>query len=374
MPNRRIYFASKAFGAAPFNSTTYTTLHGVQSVGISTNFTLQNIQELGQLNIYQLVEEIPEIEVTAEKVLDGNTLMYHASTQGGSDGSLVGRSNAQCQLAIPVYGDTQGAASGLPQNETVASGMYLSQVSYTFGTDGPSRESCSWVGNQVLFKTNNFDFQPTGLVNNDTPLALAGSGGVQMRYHMVFFPILNSGDPLASRENATALDGNGQLNAFLTILPPEVGVSSSGTNDRDSGGNFLAHISNITCSCNLGRDTILELGRKLPYFRFTTWPVQTTTEIAVVALQAQNINATELGLDGQGNDLVNRTIKVRMRDGTWIDMGSTNKLQTVSFNGGNTDGGNTTLTYSFLNYNFFYVSHPLDPSHIANPAAFPYPY
>jgi hypothetical protein len=372
--NRRIYFASRALGIAPFQSTNYTTIHGAQSAGINVNFSLENIQELGQLNVYQLVEMVPEIEITAEKVLDGNALLYHASTQGGTDGSLVGRSNAQCMISMPVYGDTQGSASGTPQNETVASGMYIQQISYTFGADAPFREACTFVGNQVLYKTGNFDFVPTGLVNTDTPLALAGSGGVQVRQHLIFFPVLGASDPNFSKETTGALDGNGQVNAFLTILPPEIGVSSSGTNDRDVNGNFLAHIQSITCNCNLGRDTILELGRKLPYFRFATWPVQTTTEIVVTALNAENTSATELGLDGFGNNLVNRTIKVRSRDGTWVDMGTTNKLQTVSWNGGDANGGNVTATYSYLNYNYFNVTHPQDPSHIANPTAFPWPF
>lgn len=366
MANRRIFFATRALGIAPFQTTNYTTIHGAQSAGINVNFSLENIQELGELNVYQLVEMVPEIEVTAEKVLDGYPLMYHAATQGASDGSLVGRSNAQCMISMPVYGDTQGSASGTPQNETVASGMYVQQISYTFGADAPFKESCTFVGNQVLYKTNNFDFTPN-LLNTDTPLALAGSGGVQMRQHLVFYPVLGAGDPLYSKETASTLDVNGQVDAFLTILPPEIGVSSSGTNDRDSGGNFLAHIQNITCSCNLGRDTILELGRKLPYFRFAAWPVQTTTEIVVTTQSAENQSATELGLDGLGNNLVNRTIKVRTREGTYIDMGTTNKLQTLSWNGGDAGGGNVSATYSYLNYNYFYVSHPQDPSHFVYP-------
>lgn len=372
--NRRVFFATKALGIAPFSTTNYTTIHGAQSAGINVNFSLENVQELGQLNIYQLIEAVPEVEVTAEKVLDGNVLMYHAATQGGTDNSLVGRSNQQCMIALPVYGDTQGSASGTPVSESVASGMYIQQISYTFGTDAPFREACTFVGNQVLYKTSSFDFQPTGLVNNDTPLALAGSGGVQMRYHLVFAPVLGGSDPNHTKETASTLDGNGQVNAFLTILPPEIGVSSSGTNDKDSTGNYLAHVQSITCSCNLGRDAILELGHKLPYFRPVTWPVQTTAEITTTTSQAAIQSATELGLDGFGNNLVNRTIKVRSLDGTWVDMGTTCKLQSVSIQGGDAQGGNVTATYNYINYNYFYVSHPQDPSHIANPTSFPWPY
>jgi hypothetical protein len=358
----RVYFATKALGVAAFPTSNYTQIHGAQSAGITTNLSLQNIQELGQLSVYQLIEQVPEIEVATEKLLDGNALIYHAATTAGTDGSLVGRSAARCMIALPVYGETQASATGTPINEAVASGMYVSQLSYTFGTDAPFRESVSFVGNEVLYQPagSTFSFAPTGINNTDNPVALAGSGGVQQRYHLVFSPILGSGDPNSSKEKATALDGNGQLNAFLTILPPEVGVSSSGTNDL-SAGAYLAHIQNITVSCNLGRDTILELGRKLPYYRFVTWPVQATTEIVVTSLGAHNLQAVEAGLDGNGNDAVNRTIKIRSKDGTWIDMGPSNKLSTLSWQGGNADGGNVSATYNFITYNFMTISHPRDP-------------
>jgi hypothetical protein len=54
--------------------------HGLQSIGVTTNFNLEQIFELGQLSLYENFEEIPEIEVTFEKVLDGYSLIYHCGT------------------------------------------------------------------------------------------------------------------------------------------------------------------------------------------------------------------------------------------------------------------------------------------------------
>lgn len=367
--NRRIFFPTHLGGFAPLYTTNYTACHGMQNIGINTNFTLENVQELGQLKIYQLLEQIPEIEVTAEKCLDGYPLMYHLSTQGAPDGSLIGRSNQRCMLAMSVYGDTQASASGTPQSQTTCSGLYFQQATYTFTSDqnGFFREACTWVGNDKWYSAAGFTFTPN-FINTDVPLAIAGSGGVQIRRDMIFYPILAGSGYAATLENSASLDVNGQLNAFLTILPPEVGVSSSGTNDRDITGNFLAHLQSITATCNVGRDMILELGRKEPYFRFAQFPIQVTCEISTVALQADAINATELGYDGMGNNLTKRTIKLRTREGTWIDLGTENKLQTVSFQGGGTDGGQVTTTYSFLTYNDFKVVHPQDP------AGFVWPY
>ena len=360
--NRRIFFPTHAIGFGPFQTETYTTVHGAQTVGINTNFTLDPILELGQAALYELVEQVPEIEVTTEKVLDGNPLLYHLATRGAPDGSLFGRANQRSMFGMSVYGDTQNAASGTPTSQIECSGLYWSQHTLTFATDGPFKEALTLVGNNKLYRSSGFTFSPTGLVNTDAPLSLVGSGGVQLRRDMIFYPILGVGDPLYSLETTNALDVNGQVKAYLTILPPDVqGISSSGTNDRIGGDQFTAHIQNITVSINAGRDAVLELGRKEPYFRFMTIPISATCEISTIATEADTISAIEKGQDGFGNNLTNRSIYLRSREGTFVSLGTQNKLQSVSFQGGGTDGGQVTTTYTFITYNFYIVSHPQDP-------------
>jgi len=371
--NRRIYYPTHAFGLAPLNSTTYTPVHGAQALGVNTNFQLDPISELGQSSIYQLVEQVPEIECTSEKVLDGYCPMYHLSTQGASDGSLIGRSNQRCMLAMSVYGDTQQSSSGVPQSQVQCSGMYWSQLGLSFGTDAPFKESLTWVGNDKTALTNNFTFSPT-FTNNDLPLALAGSGGVQIRQDFIFYP---QGGNSPTQENSTTLDINGQVAAFLSILPPDVaGISSSGTNDRQTqaGGvyDFNCHVTSVSVNCSAGREAVLELGRKDPYFRFFTVPAQVTCEIAIIAGEADSINASELGVDGHGNNLVNRSIRIRCLEGSYIDLGTNNKLTSVSFQGGGTDGGQVTTTYSYITYNYLYFAHPQDPMVLLG--TIPYPY
>ena len=146
------------------------------------------------------------------------------------------------------------------------SGLYFSQSSFNFTTDGTFTENWTAVGNNQVWLSNGFTFTPN-FQNNDSPLAIAGSGGVNIRKDMIFYPILVSGIPGYTQERGATLDENGQLVAFLTILPKDIpGISSSGTNDRTSDGQFGAHLQSITCSTNVGRDAILELGRKEPYF------------------------------------------------------------------------------------------------------------
>jgi len=73
--NNRIFFAIQALGFAPDGVVSssgdpsgFVTAHGVQSVGITTTFNLEQVFELGQLELYENIEGIPDIELTAQKV------------------------------------------------------------------------------------------------------------------------------------------------------------------------------------------------------------------------------------------------------------------------------------------------------------------
>jgi len=82
MANNRIYYAIQQveLGHAGGKEA----VHGLQSAGITTNFNLEQVFELGQLSIYQNVEGIPDIEVALNKVLDGYPLIYVLATEGGT--------------------------------------------------------------------------------------------------------------------------------------------------------------------------------------------------------------------------------------------------------------------------------------------------
>ena len=84
--------------SSPFNDKTkLNPVHGLQSVGITTTFNLEQVFEMGQLSLYENLEEVPDVEVTLEKVIDGYPLIYHLATSNptiaaGTD-TLIGRSN-----------------------------------------------------------------------------------------------------------------------------------------------------------------------------------------------------------------------------------------------------------------------------------------
>lgn len=358
MAQNRVFWAVEAVGFAQLGSQTFTAAHGVQSVGITTSFNLTPVFELGQSRVYENLEDIPNVEVTMEKVLDGYPLLYHLATRGAVSATLFGRANSQCIVGLSIFPDTNDSASGQPVAQVNMSGLYVSSHSMQFSADGNFTESITCVGNDKIYKFPNATTFSGGFTNNDVPLSLTyGSGGIQRRQHFLFTPT-----------GITTLDSNGQANASPTlpcsILPPDVpGISSSGTNELVPGTqNYKCSITNISVSVDLGREAINELGHKSPYYRFMTLPVEVQTTIEIVSKSGDWISATENGIYANNANTRLSTIKIATREGTFIDLGPQNRLSNVSITGGDTGGGNQTISYSFSTFNDYTVYHDQDPT------------
>ena len=336
--NNRIYWACQGVGISPQDAVEFVGVHGLQSVGITTTFNLEQVFEIGQLAIYENIEDIPDIEVTMEKALDGHPLIYHLATKGSSADTLAARSTTKCNVALNIYDDTYEAASGVPQAEVLMSGMYVSSVSYTIPIEGNATEAVTLVGNNKAWRTSGFLLTGTVLgpanAGEDTPREPTASGGVNRRENVLW---------------------TGDANNY-TILPTEVeGISSSGTNDQTVAGTYDAHVQTLSVSCDLGREALYELGTKAPYFRYVNFPVEVTTEIEVTSARGDRIDA----LENQDN-ITNQTIYIAMQEGLRLDLGSNNKLASVNYGGGDAGGGNATVTYSYTTFNDFTVTHPSD--------------
>jgi hypothetical protein len=355
MPNNRVFWATHSVGIAPFSDTTgFVTVHGAQSIGINTTFNLEQAFELGQIALYQIIENVPDIEVTMEKVIDGYPILYHLCARGVSDRSLNGSANQRCHVAMNVYPDTFSSASGTPVTEVFLSGMYVSSLAYNISVDGNCTESVTLVGNNKTWRSSSFFHTGTLFNGSDVPLAeTSGFGGIQRRQNVVFLPTV------------TGVDANGQINdTACTILPRVIaGISSSGTNDLVTATEATRKcaLQSIRVSADLGREAIYELGHKGPYYRFINFPIQVATEITAISKSGDQISATEAGILGNGNNISNETIKVKLTEGLFLNLGNKNKLQSSSIGGGDTGGGNQTITYSFVNWNELTVTHPEDP-------------
>lgn len=364
MANKRIFYACQAVGFAADGSLSVTEAHGVQSVAVNTAFNNDPVSELGQLELYENIENIPDVQVTVEKVLDGYPPVYLLATQGAPDATLSGRSNQKCSFFLSMFPDTQSFASGNPVGALWCSGMYYSQMSYTFPVDGNFTESITLVGNHKKWYATASQTPFDGLIgfgpNTDSPRSIGGSGGVNRREDLMF--IYN---------DATFGAGDGDVNSMAIsskgcILPMTVkGVGPSGMLLK-TGQDFNAHLQSITVSVDVGRDEIFELGRKLNYYRYITFPTPVNCEITALAIDGgDGVSATENGGENNaptGSNLPQETIKLITREGLKIDLGTKNKLTGVNYSGGDTGGGNATIQYSYQNYNAFAVYHTYDPT------------
>jgi hypothetical protein len=357
MANDRIYYAVQQVGfkkdTAPGDA--YTAARGVQSVGMTTNFDLTQVFQLGEVSIYENIEEIPNVELTASKVLDGSPLLYHLATLDAVSPTLSGRSTARTFVAVSIFADTNDSATGTAAQIVESSGMFASSIGYNIPVDDNMTEDLTLVGNDRLWKNDTRVTEPTatgrqgamvfdGAFNNLG--APTGLGGVQRRENIIF-----SGDGVD-----------------YSLIPTEIpGIGANGINDLNNASR--ARLSNITVNADLGREDINELGRRSPYARFVTFPLEVTSEFEVTSTSGDLISATEEGILSTGveacessGNLQAQTIRLATCEGTRIYLGSNNKLSSVNYGGGDAGGGNVSTTYAYTTFNDFTVLHSADPN------------
>ena len=356
MASKRTYWAITALGIGPEGGGAAATgpkvkeaqyLHGVQSVGISTNFNLEQVFQLGQLEIYQDVEEVPDIEISIEKVLDDTNTAYQRAigqptsvagvmtadqSSGGTVLKLTEIQNNKCDAYLTVHPDTAENAGDSGSGKNVesfvwCSGMYVSSVSFNFPTDGNFTESVTLVGNHKQWYAGGASYT---LVGAPTEGSL-DTGDIMKRHNFEFETIPAS-------------------------------IQPAGAADGFKGD---AVIQNVTVSTDFGREAINALGTKLPYHRYVTFPVEVTCEIEVVIndAKAQDIDALPL----KDSNLTEESIKIKVWDEHQndaagiqggastlrhtIDLGAKNKITSITYGGGDTGGGNATYSYSYRNFN-----------------------
>lgn len=355
MSNRRVIFSNKAIAFSPIGSTSYTPVHGAQAAGITTNFNLEQVFELSNQSIYENIEGSPDIQVTLSKVLDGYCPIYLLATRGATYTSLVSRAAQDSIFALAIHDDTVTAATGIPIKECHMSGMVVGSVSYNFAVDGSFTEDVTLQGREKVWRSSNFLLTNFTEFENDEPLSINGSGGVQRREDIIYSSTALTGVDVG-------FDVNGQVDSMdVTILPPDIdGVGSSGLVTRQSDGSWSAHVQNIGVSFDFGREEVFELGNRAYYARFANPLTEVSTSISTYCINGDNISATNAGILGNGNNLSNRTIKIRTREGLHVNLGYKNKLASVEEGGGDAGGGNETITYNYTNFNDCSVAHPMD--------------
>ena len=336
--NKRTYWAVEGLGTASEGSgadaTKYTHMPGVQSVGLSVNYNLEQIFQLGQLEIYQDLEDIPDVEVTIEKVIDDTILAYvrcidPSNANSGTVKTLTANQLNAVDVCLSIHRsagagavDNVGDANGL--NAAYMSGMFVSSVNFNFPTDGYFSESITLVGDHQKW------FVPAGVLQNAPTVGAEDVGDVARRQNITF------GDGVAGIANM-----------------PDPLDSLTATDD--------IRIVNISVSTDLGREQMFSLGERQSYHRFVTFPVEVTCDI-----EAYVTDVASMGKDAlpeSTNVTSDQPIKFYVTDAAsggilgagaaqhTFDLGAYNTLQSVTWNGLSTDGTNATVTYSYRNFN-----------------------
>ncbi len=423
--------AAPTSGVAPVNSREYATgplasgvdqvaglwevPRGVQSAGVSTTFNLEQVFQLGQVELYEYSERQPDIELTMSKAIDGSKPLFFMVTDPTQANNIVARANNfRVDVAMTIYPDTQFRATGKPQSIMTASGMYLSSVTYTYPVDGFVSEDITLVGNDKVWGTlvnvsgitpghdnslvggigagreltvpfpspgfngnvdpNAPEGMPSGVFGNDGNTSAAVEGGAQeLAGGADRFGVIIVGSGIQRRE---------EVDIRRSVLPSDIpGIIApvvSGLNSQILGGiggsngpgtppaqtvqvadantdYIIEHIQNITLSIDLGRDDIFELGTKRPFVRALALPLSSTASIEVVTSEGDLVDARSL--DKEDNTVPNNTIIVRTCDGMQVDLGDRMRLASVDSGGGDAGGDNLTVTYNYTGFNTFNVTH-----------------
>lgn len=325
---------------------------GVQSVGITTTFNLEQIFQLGQLALYQDYEEVPDIEITVEKTIDDYDLLYNRGM--GGHGGVIQLQNNKKTLVFQVGNDGKNNLGDVDNTTLgtfiVATGMYVSSASFSFPTDGNFTESITFVGNNKRFVYQTQSGQSirhlptkdaakraraTDVLNeNDGSSNVAKDTGVKRRQHFV---------------NMGALSGIRSTNWVDAVTTnKKYGVAT------DTGSN--ARITNISVSADFGRENINILGQKDPFLRFVSLPFEVTTEVEVLA-SGTDVNALTNEINTGARSIVlqvkNTPDKADSNSAAnhTFGLGDNNTLTSVAYGGGTTGGENSTMTFSYRNFN-----------------------
>jgi len=339
--NNRIFYACQAVIIVPNSggdmATEGVAVRGLQSVGMSSTFNLEQVFEMGQIEIYENIEDVADIEVTLEKVIDGRALIYQLASAGTCTQNITAAAKNRSDVYLAIFSDaidsvgqTTGATPDNPKlNVCYNSGMYVSSVSYNYSIDGSATESVTLVGNDRFW-------------NAQTIEGTAVTANSLFDMAAVKDIIDNEDAPLSGVVRRVDVDVLG------SILPAEVKSQQDSSN---AGSNAGVHLQSISVSTDFSQENILELGRFGPYTRYATFPVEVTSEFEVIATSGDLISVsgstTNLGAGQQ--------ITIKDNAGTVINLGNNNKLSSVSYSGGDTGGGNATITYSYNTFNSLLV-------------------
>jgi hypothetical protein len=381
---------------------------------MSTQFNLQQVFQLGQIELYEYSERQPDIEMTISKCVDGTKPLFLMVTDPTFTDIVGKTANYRVDVAFQIFPDTKFRATGKPVSICTGSGMYLSNVSYTYPIDGFVTEDITLVGNDKIwgsfinvsgvtagnggdenilpFPTPGFNGNvdpnapegaPSGVFGHDgNTSALIQGGAFEQAGGAARFGVIIVGSGVARREEVDISHSILPRDIPGVITPNISGINAAFVNGgfgaqgpgtassfsqliADSNtDNIVEHIQTITVSFAIARRDIFELGSLRPFVKVPEYPLEATASIAVITAQGDLVDAVSSIDCGPGNTTESNTIIIRTCDGLQVDLGDSNRLTGVEVAGGEAGGDDMTVTYNYSSFNTFYVSHDFyQPNH-----------
>jgi hypothetical protein len=341
----RIYYAIQQVGIRPNSTVDYNVIHGVQSINSIGNFTINPVASLGSLSEYAGgLEDNNEVNLTIKKVIDGWPLIYLLASEQTTH--IQDGLNKRCDIALSIFDDTSSSATGIPFNILQSTGLYITSLKYNLDSAANFEEEVGFVGdnriwkqdakivNSLIDQTFEFPGNEVFIDNNDEPANVH----IARKQH---FDLVNSRLP--------------------------TNIIGVGLNGVISG----SHISSISISASFNRENIPSLGSKEYYYRILSYPVEITTEISAHAVSpiasGDTVSMHPLGIFSdpletcmlKGNIQTERIYLsiVGLVRGTSLEntlnfnLGSGNKLVSVSQQGGDAGGGIVKINYTYKTSN-----------------------
>jgi len=265
---------------------------GAQSVGMTTTFNLEPVFQLGQLQQMDTLSLAPQVELTLTRVLEDSSGTIYS---GKFEDMFEG---ADTELCLSIGDDTSPLLT-VPTSNIWCTGAGLTGVTYNFPVDGVFTEELTYLARGKL---------------------LNGCSVVAEKK-------LDSSTTVKTRQFY-----NGGAPALVT-----------------SAGN----LTNISISTSPGRELMYKLGEYKAFHSYVNTPAEVTVEFEVTATGSDGFGIPDVE-SCSAPDIPSQDIVLDIC-GTTFTMENC-KLSNITYGGGDTGGGNATITFTYITWNSLEVA------------------
>lgn len=280
---------SRVFYAAHSVSVDGGTVAGAQSVAMNTTFNLEPVFELGKLEPIDILSLSPQVEATVTRAIVGGSIISGSFTDWACSAGGHSVSIGISDDCSPILG---GGGSGMNISDAGISG-----ATWTFTSEGIFTEEITFTGSSK-------GISASSLV---APVSAQESGaGVEFRPHFQ-------------------------------------GVSVGG------GGFSGGLLASVTVSASIGREQLFALGQYSAVANYAGTPAEITYEIETYASSAGD--GTSIGDSDYGCGSSTSFFPISVSSCGLTISSSKAAFAGVSYGGGDTGGGNATITYTYTAFN-----------------------